>query len=48
MKISDVIRRKDGLKEAMVTLIDKSDPVLHIRAVVWIHDDELKQWEKVE
>lgn len=48
LKIGDVIRRKDGLKEAMVTLIDKSDPVLHIGAGVWIHDDELKQWEKVE
>ena len=50
LKIGDVIRWKDGTIERMVVNIDRrSESDSHIGVCdLWIVDDDLEYWEKVE
>ena len=50
LKLGDVIRRKDGSREGLVTIIDKDEnTTMHIHVgTPWISDKDLEDWEKVE
>jgi hypothetical protein len=49
LKLGDVIRRKDGLREGLVTLIDKdNETTMHILAGTWLSGLDLEFYEKVE
>lgn len=49
LKLGDVIRRKDGLKESMVMMIDKDNETqFHIYAGSWLNANDLEYYEKVD
>ena len=49
LKLGDIIRRKDGLREGLVTFIDKdAEKELHICCGSWLSDRELENYDKVE
>ena len=49
LKVGDVIRRNDGLRESLVTVIDKDeDTGMHILAGTWLTNRDLEDYYKVD
>lgn len=49
LRLGDVIRKKDGLRESIVTSIDKdNESLFHIYASSWLSNNDLEYYEKVD